>query len=108
MSAWLGRSWRWLRQPSGRFAAGTLLGVGGIAGIIFWGGFNTALEATNSLEFCISCHEMESNWAKGAWTITIRRKHDTGHKDDIALVPGQTIRSVWRCTTTTSRRGSTT
>ncbi len=32
-----------------------------IVGIIFWGGFNTAMEATNNLEFCISCHEMENN-----------------------------------------------
>lgn len=32
-----------------------------IAGIIFWGGFNTAMEATNTLEFCISCHEMKEN-----------------------------------------------
>jgi len=32
-----------------------------IAGIVFWGGFNTAMEATNQLEFCISCHEMEEN-----------------------------------------------
>jgi len=32
-----------------------------IGGIIFWGGFNTTMEATNSLEFCISCHEMEVN-----------------------------------------------
>jgi len=30
-------------------------------GIIFWGGFNTVMEATNTLEFCISCHEMEDN-----------------------------------------------
>ena len=30
-----------------------------VAGIIFWGGFNTAMEATNTLDFCISCHEME-------------------------------------------------
>ncbi len=30
-----------------------------VVGIIFWGGFNTAMEATNQLEFCISCHEME-------------------------------------------------
>ncbi|MEE8364686.1 MAG: NapC/NirT family cytochrome c [Gammaproteobacteria bacterium] len=30
-------------------------------GIVFWGGFNTAMEATNTLEFCISCHEMEEN-----------------------------------------------
>ena len=27
-------------------------------GIILCGGINTALEATNKLEFCISCHEM--------------------------------------------------
>ena len=32
-----------------------------IIGIIFWGGFNTAMEATNTLEFCTSCHEMEEN-----------------------------------------------
>ncbi len=31
-----------------------------VSGIIFWGGFNTAMEATNTLGFCISCHEMES------------------------------------------------
>ena len=31
------------------------------AGIIFWGGFNTVLEATNTEEFCISCHEMRDN-----------------------------------------------
>jgi cytochrome c-type protein NapC len=34
---------------------------GFIAGIIFWGGFNTALEVTNTETFCISCHEMEDN-----------------------------------------------
>jgi len=32
-----------------------------LVGVIFWGGFNTAMEATNTLEFCISCHEMEEN-----------------------------------------------
>ena len=32
-----------------------------IIGIVFWGGFNTAMEATNQEEFCISCHEMEEN-----------------------------------------------
>jgi len=25
---------------------------------MFWGGFNTFVEHTNTLEFCISCHEM--------------------------------------------------
>ena len=32
-----------------------------IVGVIVWGGFNTAMEATNTLDFCISCHEMEEN-----------------------------------------------
>ncbi len=32
---------------------------GAVFGILFWGGFNTVLEETNTLEFCISCHEME-------------------------------------------------
>ena len=30
-------------------------------GIVFWGGFNTAMEWTNREEFCISCHEMKEN-----------------------------------------------
>ena len=53
--------WRALRSPSARYSLLTLLGGGFIAGIIFWGGFNTAMEATNKLEFCISCHEMKDN-----------------------------------------------
>lgn len=43
-----------------RRAAFTVLILGFIGGIIFWGGFNTALEVTNTEQFCISCHEMES------------------------------------------------
>jgi len=31
--------------------------VGMVVGIIFWGGFNTTMEATNTMTFCISCHE---------------------------------------------------
>ena len=31
-----------------------------LLGVILWGGFNTAMEATNTLDFCISCHEMRS------------------------------------------------
>lgn len=50
-----------LKRPSTRYSLGALLGIGFIAGIFFWGGFNTAMEATNTLEFCISCHEMEEN-----------------------------------------------
>ena len=42
-----------------RVAAGLLV-LGGVLGVIFWGGFNTAMEATNSLAFCVSCHEMKN------------------------------------------------
>ena len=50
--------WGALRRPSAKYSLLTLLAVGFISGIIFWGGFNTAMEATNTLEFCVSCHEM--------------------------------------------------
>jgi cytochrome c-type protein NapC len=50
--------WATLRRPSAKYSMLTLLGVSFIAGIIFWGGFNTGMETTNTLEFCVSCHEM--------------------------------------------------
>ncbi|MCK9531337.1 MAG: NapC/NirT family cytochrome c [Hydrogenophaga sp.] len=52
------RLWATLRRPSSRWSMLTLLVAGGIGGIVFWGGFNTGMEATNTLNFCISCHEM--------------------------------------------------
>ena len=54
----------WLKQMWGRISSLptlALLVIGGVGGIIFWGGFNTAMELTNTTEFCISCHEMEDN-----------------------------------------------
>lgn len=54
------RLWRWWRRPS-RLALGTLLLLGFGAGIIFWGGFNTGMEAANTEQFCIGCHEMREN-----------------------------------------------
>ena len=56
----LGDWWDKLKRPSS-VSLGSLLIGGFIAGIIFWGGFNTAMEATNTETFCISCHEMEEN-----------------------------------------------
>ena len=55
------RIWQALKVPSVKYSLGILLIVGFISGIIFWGGFNTAMEMTNNEEFCISCHEMEDN-----------------------------------------------
>ncbi|WP_204366355.1 MULTISPECIES: cytochrome c-type protein NapC [Grimontia] len=52
--------WTWFRTPSG-LAIGTVLTLGFVAGIIFWGGFNTGMEMTNREEFCIGCHEMQDN-----------------------------------------------
>ncbi|ELR66701.1 Cytochrome c-type protein NapC [Photobacterium marinum] len=54
------RFWSWFRKPS-HLAAGSLLTGGIIVGIVFWGGFNTAMEMSNQEQFCISCHEMENN-----------------------------------------------
>lgn len=33
--------------------------------------------------------DASGSWANGMWTITLRRKLTTGHKDDVALMPGQ-------------------
>ena len=53
--------WETIRTPSRYFSFGILIIAGFVAGIIFWGGFNTVLEATNTEKFCISCHEMNNN-----------------------------------------------
>jgi nitrate/nitrite reductase NapC/NirT family c-type cytochrome len=55
------RFWQWFWRPSGKYTWGGIFVVGGIAGIVFWGGFNTFMEYTNTLQFCISCHEMEQS-----------------------------------------------
>lgn len=53
--------WQLAWRPSVHYSLGFLTLGGFVSGIIFWGGFNTALEATNTEAFCISCHEMENN-----------------------------------------------
>src|SRR5215467_16191570 len=53
--------WRVLRRPSSVFSLGALVLAGFVAGVLFWGAFNTALEFTNVEPFCISCHEMRTN-----------------------------------------------
>lgn len=53
--------WSTLRHPAAHLSFGTLALGGFVAGVLFWGGFNTALEATNTEAFCITCHEMRDN-----------------------------------------------
>ena len=53
--------WQTLSRPSRHWSLGFLTFGGFIAGIIFWGGFNTAMEVTNTETFCVSCHEMRDN-----------------------------------------------
>lgn len=55
------RLWTVLRRPSTYFSLGFLTVGGFLAGIIFWGGFNTAMELTNTEAFCTGCHEMRDN-----------------------------------------------
>jgi cytochrome c-type protein NapC len=57
----LNRCWSSLRKPSARYSVLALVVVGFFSGIIFWGGFHTALDATNTIEFCVGCHEMRDN-----------------------------------------------
>lgn len=61
MITWIRKIWGTASRPSVHYSLGFLTLGGFIAGVIFWGGFNTALEATNSEAFCTGCHEMENN-----------------------------------------------
>jgi len=57
----LKRYWGTINRPSVHFSLGFLTIGGFIAGVIFWGSFNTALEAANTEAFCTGCHEMRNN-----------------------------------------------
>ncbi|HEY7299259.1 MAG TPA: NapC/NirT family cytochrome c [Xanthobacteraceae bacterium] len=59
--AFAGEIWGVLRRPSSVFTLGALVLAGFVAGVMFWGAFNTALEVTNTETFCTSCHEMRDN-----------------------------------------------
>ncbi|HEY0837357.1 MAG TPA: NapC/NirT family cytochrome c, partial [Azospirillum sp.] len=69
----------WTRLRRVRVLGASLAGAAVIfvTGIVFWGGFNTAMEATNTMEFCISCHEMKDNVYQ-EYTKTIHFENRTG------------------------------
>lgn len=73
---------------------GTTLGVAiffMFIGVILWGGFNTGMEATNTMDFCISCHEMEENVYK-EYKGTI---HDTNRSGVRAGCPDCHVPREW-------------
>jgi cytochrome c-type protein NapC len=71
------RVWDFLLRPSGRFSLGALLIAGMVGGILFWGGFNWAMELSNTEAFCISCHEMRGTVYRELQT-TIHYKNKSG------------------------------
>jgi len=56
----LKKIWQILKSPTSA-GVGVVVALGFFGGVIFWGGFNTSLEMTNTEEFCLSCHEMNNN-----------------------------------------------
>jgi len=68
-----------------------------IAGIVFWGGFNTAMEATNEMGFCISCHEMEVNvYAEYKGSIHDVNRSGVGAVCSDCHVPKDWTHKIWR------------
>ena len=71
------RVWTVLWRPSGRFMLATLVIFGGVWGILFWGGFNWGMEEANTLQFCVSCHEMRDTVYK-EYTESIHYRNQFG------------------------------
>ena len=70
------RLWRALNKPA-KYSLLAISSASFVAGIIFWGGFNTGMEMTNTLEFCITCHEMRDTVYK-EYKETIHYSNRTG------------------------------
>ena len=66
------RLWAWVVG----LATGSV-GIAFVCGIVFWGGFNTAMEWTNREAFCIGCHEMREN-VFAEYRNTIHYQNRTG------------------------------
>lgn len=86
-----GGIWVILKSPSVRYSLGAILGIGFVLGVIFWGGFNTAMEASNTEQFCITCHEMEENVYK-EYRNTIHYSNRTGVR---ATCPDCHVPKTW-------------
>lgn len=65
-----------MRIKTAGFSLIALVGAFAV-GILFWGGFNWAMEATNTEAFCISCHEMRDN-VYAEYVDTVHYSNRTG------------------------------
>src|SRR4249920_2465872 len=68
-----------------------VVAIGMISGLIFWGGFNTGMEATNQLAFCTSCHEMRDTVFQ-EYKETIHYKNRSGVR---AICPDCHVPKDW-------------
>lgn len=68
--------WMWLKKPSSNIPLGFLLVIGIIFGVAGWIGLNGVLGATNTTEFCTSCHEMQ--WPFDEYKKSIHYSNRTG------------------------------
>lgn len=72
----LRRLWDGFWGPTAVLSIGFTLIAGFLAGIMFWGGFHWSLEMTNTEEFCVSCHTMETNL--GEYRETVHYNNHSG------------------------------
>ncbi len=68
-----------------------VVAIGMISGLVFWGGFNTGMEATNQLGFCTSCHEMRDTVYQ-EYKETIHYKNRSGVR---AICPDCHVPKDW-------------
>jgi len=93
----LKRCWTALKRPSSKYSVLFLLVVGIFSGIILWGGFNTGMEATNRLEFCIGCHEMRDNvYQEYKETVHYKNKFGVRAICSDCHVPKDWTHKIWR------------
>ncbi len=93
----IARIWKFLWRPSARIPFAVLLIAGFVLGIVFWGGFNWAMEVANTEAFCVSCHEMRDNvYQELQQTIHWKNRSGVRATCSDCHVPREWIHKVYR------------
>lgn len=77
-------------RPSS-LSVSAVVAIGMLAGLVFWGGFNTGMEASNTLGFCTACHEMRDTVFQ-EYKETIHYKNRSGVR---AICPDCHVPKDW-------------